>query len=165
MSQTRTNSVKALLPDADPVYTRPRHGRDEAMTGAVARRESLSRAEKMLLVLIGVIVTAVLGMGLGFSTVNGRMLDMQRDFDGRLLEMQRDFDGRLLEMQRQFDERLLEMQRDFDGRLSEMQRQFDGRLSEMQREIGTLAERVSRIEAILEERLPPRDAPPASAEP
>ena len=132
-----------LPPEPDRSYTPPSDGKRVLMKGApreefAARsalsREPLTRTERLLITMFVTMFAAMLGAGaLGFTTISGQLLDMQKQIGELRMEMHDEI-GEL------------------SGRLDEL----SGRLGELSERLGGLSERMARVETLIEPRLIPQ---------
>ena len=91
-----------------------------------ASREPLARADRYI---VGLLATLVGSTLIGFVTIGGQLLDMERRIGGLHTEV--------------------------EGIRTEMHKEIGGLRAEMREEIGELSERMTRIETLLETHLVP----------
>ena len=111
-------------------YTQPQDAHARPMTGGktehfAGRGEPLTRTEKLLVTMfVTMFATLVAAGALGFTTLSGQLVDMQRQTSTQLLDMQ--------------------------TQIGTFQKEIGGQLLDMQRQIGELSERMVRIETALQ---------------
>ena len=146
---TESAATGIRLPDRPKrPYTQPTDRQDEPVTGApteatagsgVRSREPLTRTERLLVTMFVTMFATMLGsVALGFATLSGQILDLQRDIGG----LHGDIGGLRAEMHEEIGALRAEMQEEFGALRAEMHEEF----REVRREISGLSDRVTRIE-------------------
>ena len=164
---TESAATGIRLPDRPKrPYTQPTDRQDEPVTGApteatagsgVRSREPLTRTERLLVTMFVTMFATMLGsVALGFATLSGQILDLQRDIGGLhgeigglhgeigglRAEMHEEIGGLRAEMHEEIGALRAEMQEEFGALRAEMHEEF----REVRREISGLSDRVTRIE-------------------
>ena len=131
-------------------YTQARDARGRSMTGRETERlsgraEPLTRTERLLVTMFVTMFAAMIAAGaLGFTTLSGQLVDMQKQTSAQLLDMQKQIGGLRVEMHEEIG-----------GLRAEMREEIGGLRAEMREEIGELSERMTRIETLIETHLVP----------
>ncbi len=94
----------------DPSYTQAQDARGRPMTGREAehstgRGEPLTRTERLLVTMfVTMFATMVAAGALGFTTLSGQLLDMQKQIGGLRVEMRDEISGLRAEMREEIGE-------------------------------------------------------------
>ena len=149
--ETRAPAPLADLPGQS--YTQARDTQGRPMTGrktehSAGRGEPLTRPEKLLVtVFVTMFATLVAAGALGFTTLSGQLVDMQRQTSAQFLDTQE----QIGDLRRETSGQLLDMQR----QIGDLRKEIGSQLLDMQRQIGELSERMARMETLIETRLVP----------
>ena len=184
MNQQGTDGAEtgARLPEAsERSYTGAQHEQEGAMTDAEADRrarrarpprERLAWADRIQIAMFAGLVTmfaAMLGGGaLAVTTLNGQLLDMQKQTGGQLLDMQKQIGdvqaeiGKLSERVGNLEERVGNLSERM-GNLEERMGNLEERMGNLEERMGNLEERMTSVETLIQTQLVPQSAAPPPA--
>ena len=121
-------------------------------------REPLARADRIQIAMLAglfAMLAAVLGAGaVGFTTLNGQLLGLQKQVGDLRTEVHEEVGGLRTEMHKEIG-----------GLRTEMHKEIGGLRTEIQKEIRELSDRLTRVETLIRTHLVPRASVPPPAGP
>ena len=171
MHERTTDAAETAVPLPEPQgrsYTPGASEQGRAMTSVEAgrragrpgaSREPFGRADRYI---VGLLATLLGSTLIGFVTIGGQLLAMERRIGGLHTGMERQIGGLHTDMERQIGGLHTGMERQIGGLHTDMERirtevhkEISNLRTEMREEIGELSERMTRIETLIETHFVP----------